>query len=223
MTLTDIFVQLAVDDVFQAKWTNDIHHEWIAAVLKFRPWIKPQKLERRRLQMDAETREALVTGYEGIVDELHLPDASDRHVLAAAIHGGCGRIVTKNLTHFPVDILSPHGIVAVHPDTFLMELLEAATLQFCGAAKSVIVRARRPRYSVEEYLTNLRRASLQETGSVSLSVETKNFTTEDTEKRRLYAISLCPSFLCGENEFPPTSIHYQETAAELEQFRDLLS
>ncbi len=42
----------------------------------------------------------------------------------------------------------------------------------------------------------------------------KNFTTEDTEKiedtekRRLYAISLCASFLCGENEFPPTSIHY---------------
>ncbi|MDE2854417.1 MAG: ABC transporter substrate-binding protein, partial [Chloroflexota bacterium] len=43
----------------------------------------------------------------------------------------------------------------------------------------------------------------------------KNFTTEDTEKiedtekRRLYAISLCPSFLCGENEFQPNSIHYR--------------
>ncbi|MDE2855075.1 MAG: hypothetical protein OXN88_12960 [Chloroflexota bacterium] len=46
----------------------------------------------------------------------------------------------------------------------------------------------------------------------------KNFTTEDTEKiedtekRRLYAISLCPSFLCGENEFQPNSIHYRKCA-----------
>lgn len=68
MTLTDIFVQLAVDDLFHARWTNDIHREWIAAVLKFRPQINPQRLERRRLQMDAETREALVTGYEGFTD-----------------------------------------------------------------------------------------------------------------------------------------------------------
>ncbi|MDE2854925.1 MAG: hypothetical protein OXN88_12195, partial [Chloroflexota bacterium] len=49
----------------------------------------------------------------------------------------------------------------------------------------------------------------------------KNFTTEDTEKiedtekRRLYAISLCPSFLCGENEFPPTSIHYRRFASSV--------
>jgi len=61
---------------------------------------------------------------------------------------------------------------------------------------------------------NFHRIRYTTAGSVSFSVETKNFTTEDTEKiedtekRRLYAISLCPSFLCGENEFPPTSIHY---------------
>ena len=30
--LTDLFVQLAVDDVFRAKWTVDIHREWMAVL-----------------------------------------------------------------------------------------------------------------------------------------------------------------------------------------------
>ncbi len=165
MTLTDIIVQLAVDDLFHARWTNDIHHEWIAAVLRFRPQIDRQRLERRRLQMDAETREALVTGYEGIIDGLSLPDASDRHILAAAIHGGCNLIVTKNLKHFPIDALSARGIEAQHPDTFLMDHLGRFPLLFCNAVRKVLLRAKRPPYTVEQYLASLRRAELNMTVS----------------------------------------------------------
>ena len=165
ITLTDIFVQLAVDDLYHAKWTNDIHREWIAAVLKFRPKIEPQRLERRRRQMDIETREALVTGYEGVIDDLELPDSGDRHILAAAIHGGCDLIVTKNLKHFPIDSLSPYGIEAQHPDTFLMGQLERVPLQFCDAVRTVVLRAKNPPFTVEEYRASLKRAGLDETAA----------------------------------------------------------
>ena len=165
MTLTDLLVQLAVDDLFHAKWTAEIHREWIAAVLKFRPRLDPQALERRRVQMDTKAHDALVTGYENLIDELTLPDANDCHVLAAAIHSRCDLIVTGNLKDFPNDILRRFGIESQHPDIFLFNLLERYPLEFCAAVRKVRHRAQHPPYSVEEFLVNLRRAGLHATAS----------------------------------------------------------
>jgi hypothetical protein len=53
-----------------------------------------------------------------------LPDADDRHVLAAAIHGGATIIVTMNLRDFPAAMLATHGMTALHPDTFTGRILE---------------------------------------------------------------------------------------------------
>ena len=36
--IRDIFLQLAVDDVFRAKWTADIHQEWAVPPATFTPW-----------------------------------------------------------------------------------------------------------------------------------------------------------------------------------------
>ncbi len=46
--------------------------------------------------MDKHAEDALVTGYEGLIEGLHLPDPDDRHVLAAAIRGRADVIVTVN-------------------------------------------------------------------------------------------------------------------------------
>ncbi len=165
MVLTDIFVQLAVNDVFQAKWTDEIHREWMAAVLKFRPSLKPQQLERRRRQMDAKTREALVIGYEVLIAELTLPDANDRHVLAAAIHGQCDVIVTKNLKDFPAAVLAQHRIEAQHPDTFLLGHLGRSPLQVCAAMREVIRRAQNPPYNIADFLARLSNEDLRETAA----------------------------------------------------------
>lgn len=163
ITLTDVFVQLAVDDLFNAKWTMDIHREWIAAVRKFRPSLDPTRLEHRRRQMDAKTREALITGYESQIDDLTLPDMNDRHVLAAAIHGRCEFIVTRNLKHFPAKALSTHGIKAQHPDTFLTHLLRQNTLMFCAALRKVRFRAKNPPIEVEDFLIRLLNEGLIQT------------------------------------------------------------
>ncbi|WP_354002110.1 PIN domain-containing protein [Pseudotabrizicola sediminis] len=58
--------------------------------------------------MDRATRDCLVTGYEALMPALTLPDADDRHVLAAAIVGRCDAIVTQNLKDFP-----PEGTCAL--------------------------------------------------------------------------------------------------------------
>ncbi|HMA95113.1 MAG TPA: hypothetical protein VKP30_20620, partial [Polyangiaceae bacterium] len=54
--------------------------------------------------------DCLVDGYEPLVEGLELPDPNDRHVLAAAIHGGASVIVTMNLRDFPERFLVPHAV-----------------------------------------------------------------------------------------------------------------
>ncbi len=85
--MRDIFLQMAVDDLFRANWTVDIHREWINALLRNEPHRDRATLERTRDRMDRAARDCLVTGYETLIPSLHLPDPADRHVLAAAIVG----------------------------------------------------------------------------------------------------------------------------------------
>jgi hypothetical protein len=51
-TIRDILMQLAVTDLFRAKWTADIHEEWMRSLLKDRPHFKRVDLERTRTLMD---------------------------------------------------------------------------------------------------------------------------------------------------------------------------
>ncbi len=51
-------------------------------------------------------------------------NADDRHVLATAIHSQSEVIVTFNLRDFPLERLKKYGIEAVHPDVFILSLIE---------------------------------------------------------------------------------------------------
>ncbi len=50
-----------------------------------------------------------------------IPDADDRHVLAAAIRGDANAIVTFNTRDFPADCLGQYDIVCQTPDEFLVD------------------------------------------------------------------------------------------------------
>src|SRR5690349_13225654 len=104
--LRDLLIRLALTDLYQAKWTKDIHQEWIRNLLKNRPDLSEDKLQKTREKMDLHTRDCLVEGYEELIDGLTLPDPNDRHVLAAAIRASAQLIVTYNLSDFPSHILS---------------------------------------------------------------------------------------------------------------------
>jgi hypothetical protein len=67
----DLLLQLAVVDVYKARWTADIHREWIENLLENEPHRDRAKLERTRDLMDSNTRDALVTGYESLILSLH--------------------------------------------------------------------------------------------------------------------------------------------------------
>lgn len=168
--MRDILMQLAVTDIFRAKWTADIHLEWIEALLRNDSRRERAVLERTRDLMNQATRDCLVTGYEALIPTLNLPDKGDRHVLAAAIVGRCDVIVTQNLKHFPDDALEPFGIEAQHPDEFLCNHLNLAPGVFCGAVQKVRARLKNPPYSARDYL-----AILTQQGLVATAAELEQF------------------------------------------------
>jgi hypothetical protein len=71
--------------------------------------------------MNAAFDDALVIGYESLIDQMD-NDPKDRHVLAAAVTAGADSIITCNLRDFPRAACQSHGMVTEHPDTFLLDL-----------------------------------------------------------------------------------------------------
>lgn len=161
--MRDVLMQLAVTDIFKAKWTEDIHREWIDALIRNEPHRDRTALERTRDLMNQATRDCLVTGYEAIIPSLELPDPNDRHVLAAAIVGRCDVIVTQNLKDFPEDALEPYGIETLDPDDFLSNHLALAPGLFCSALRKVRARLKNPPYTAADYLAILTQQGLVDT------------------------------------------------------------
>lgn len=161
--LRDFLMWLALTDLFKARWTDQIHDEWIRNVLKNRSDLTFAQLTRTKNLMNQNVRDCLVMGYEDLVNELELPDANDRHVLAAAIYCNAEVIVTFNLQDFPSHTLAVYGIEAQHPDEFIMQLIDVNPSAVCRAAASQRKTLKKPSRSSEEYLETLLRQGLTQT------------------------------------------------------------
>ena len=159
-------MHLALTGLFRAKWSADIHEEWISALLRNRPDLTRQKLERTRMLMDRHATDALVTGYQELIPSLQLPDPNDRHVLAAAICSRADVIVTFNTRDFPFERLAEFGIEAQHPDEFVLHLLDLALGVVATAAEDHRLSLKNPAKTVEEYLNALEARGLTRTVSV---------------------------------------------------------
>lgn len=162
--LRDLLMRLALTDVFKAYWTDDIHEEWIRAVLRQGKHPR-ERLERVRDLMDMHVRDAKVTGHESIMKILDLPDPDDRHVLAAAIRCNADAIVTFNQKDFPAAVLQQYAIDAIHPDDFIYYQLDMAAPVCCKAIRSQRLALKNPKIEVDEFLSILQKQQLPQTVS----------------------------------------------------------
>ena len=117
-------VRLANTGVVRARWSDAILDECFRNILENRPDLKPEALERTRELMTRAVPDCMVTGFDGLIDGLVLPDPDDRHVLAAAIRAGAQAIVTFNLDDFPTDRLERYNVEAKHPDDFVIDTID---------------------------------------------------------------------------------------------------
>ena len=161
-SLRDLFLTLATSRLYLPKWTDKIHEEWMENLLdEDRKRHNPPRLERARLErtrdlMERASPRSRVTDNESLIPTLSLPDADDRHVLAAAIASGAPVIVTFNRRDFPRSTLADYGIRAVHPDDFLCGLYDDAPEQFRSAIGQILDRLKNPPRSWAEHIELLR-------------------------------------------------------------------
>jgi len=158
--LRNILMRLAIDDLYRAFWSQRIQDEWTQAILRDRPHLPRAQIERTRRLMEHSIDDAMVSGYEPLIETLTLPDADDRHVLAAAIHCGARVIVTANLRDFPNATLALYDIEARHPDSFILGLLTAFPDEVLGTLRRLRNGLNKPPMTPDELLAAMARQGL---------------------------------------------------------------
>jgi hypothetical protein len=88
MPLRDTLMHIGLADLCQPRRTEHIQEEWARNLLANRPDLTRERIESVHRNMNTALPDAVVTGYEHLIEDLTLPDPGDRHVLAAAIHAG---------------------------------------------------------------------------------------------------------------------------------------
>ena len=164
-SLRDLLTRLALTDLFKARWTDQIHEEWINAVLRQGKHDR-SKLERSRDLMDKHVLDAKVYNYESLIEGLTLPDQDDRHVLAAAIKANADAIISFNAKDFPSQVLKQYDIELIHPDDFIYYQFELNTALCCQVVKGQRLALKNPPQTTEAFLTILKKQSLPKTVSI---------------------------------------------------------
>jgi hypothetical protein len=161
--LRDFLMWLGLSGRFRARWSTRIHEEWKRNLRLNRPDLRADQIDRTSALMDQAIPDALVSGHEGLIAGLNLPDPDDRHVLAAAIRCGASVIVTFNEKDFPQAALSPYGVEAQHPDLFIDNLFDLDAAAIVTAAQKQRAQLKNPPLDVDRYLDVLLRQGLVQT------------------------------------------------------------
>lgn len=119
--LREILQGAAEAGLYEPIWSDRILGEWTHSAGKLGPGMTLVAEGEAALFRAAFPR-GRVAPQPGIEARLILPDADDRHVLAAAIAGHADQLVTFNASDFPGHVLMAEGIQRRDPDGFLWEM-----------------------------------------------------------------------------------------------------
>ena len=162
----DILLRFHQAGLFRARWTERILDEWTRNLLELKPHLERSVRSQRRA-MRAHFSEALVTGYEPLIGTLDLPDADDRHVLAAAILCGAQHIVTDNLADFPAEVLGRFDIEAIDADGFLSRTFDLYPSEALAVLRALRETYRNPSFTPSGFVDDLTAKKLPRLGAIA--------------------------------------------------------
>ena len=150
--LRNIAVQVAADRLVEARWTDEIHDEWIRSVAAGAPTVPIERLQNARRLMNYAVPTALVDGYHHHIRSITLPDPNDRHVVAAGIVAGATVILTWNQRDFPQAELKKFGLQSQTPDTFLAGLYDQVPELVVGSLTNARRNLSKTRISARDFI-----------------------------------------------------------------------
>ena len=153
--LRDTLLRLAERRLYRAQWSEDILDELQRNLVE--DGISPESASRLLAAMHTAFPDASVQGYRALVAAMTC-DEKDRHVLAAAVRASAAAIVTFNERDFPAESVDPFTIDVIHPDAFLLDLLDLAPRRVLDELEDQAAANRREPNSVAALLDALTRA-----------------------------------------------------------------
>lgn len=153
----DFLLSLAVEGLYRPLWSAGVLDELhrVTIRVKIRRGDEEAKAvtyaDRLIEQIQKNFDDALVEGSDGLIGTYGLPDPADEHVVAAAVVGGAGTIVTENLKDFPRSLV-PANLQIQHPTEFAADTVDVGPESAVRALVMVSERRRNPPISPDEVL-----------------------------------------------------------------------
>ncbi len=154
----DFLLSMAVEGLYRPLWSDAIleelhRHEQIKLIERDQASEDEALAAAERLvgSMRSAFDDALVVGWEPLEGTFGLPDIDDEHVVAAAVVGGAGAIVTDNLKHFPADDV-PKDIQVLSAVEFASNTADVNPEHAANAIREISRRHRNPSHTPQEIL-----------------------------------------------------------------------
>lgn len=155
--LRDTALRLAEAGLYRPLWSSHILDELQAVVGHV---VGSTAVKRIVDEMALVFEDAMVEGYEQLIEAMESPDPDDRHVLAAAVAAGASAIATFDQSGFPEVVAERHNLLILHPDEFLLDLLDMAPATVVQVLREQSDSYTNPPRSVSEILGTLNRSGV---------------------------------------------------------------
>lgn len=165
----DILLTLATHRFFNPKWSPAIRAEWTRNLTaRMMAQSADSDAEKKVARIAAAMKDAFpdaeLNSELAEPDVLQPVDPKDRHVVLTAIAADADAIVTFNVRDFAADHLKEHlHIEVIHPDDFIMDLVDLNEKRAVAAFRELRARKLRPIWEVEDLTRRLGNAGLVQT------------------------------------------------------------
>lgn len=172
----NLLLTLAEAEFFRVRWSATILDETERAIGRILTGKGAADVTmhaaKARRAMERAFEEAMVEDFDAFLCVCRgLPDPGDAHVLAAALKTKAATIVTENVKHFPLEILSPMGLEIRTADDFIADTIELDPGRAVAAIRNMRERLNKPSKTAQTLLLDMEAVGLVETVGVLRSHE----------------------------------------------------
>ncbi|MEM9477027.1 MAG: PIN domain-containing protein [Pseudomonadota bacterium] len=158
----NVILSLAAGGLLRPRWSQRTLSE---LSLRLADRIGEEQSEKQVARIQEAFPEGSILVSTSVESSLELPDADDKHVLAAAIQAKAAQIATDNVKDFPPANVAPHDIEVVTADHLIAHTVALAPTRAVASIRRMRKRLNKPSFDAEQLLLKLESHGLPEAAS----------------------------------------------------------